>query len=93
MSDPFQPLDLSGYWNANTDNVKAEDGFLWHAPMDDQNQTPLRGLPGGSSRFWGVPFELADREAESSVHSFVQVAAGTGGALPDSVKIELMEKM
>ncbi|HCR19802.1 MAG TPA: hypothetical protein DIU35_20185 [Candidatus Latescibacteria bacterium] len=92
MADPFQPLDLSGYWNATTQNVKTEGGFLWPALEDDLNQTGLCRLPGGSSRFWGVPFELADREIDPSANCFVQVAASTGGAVSESVTIEVGER-
>jgi hypothetical protein len=90
MSDPFQPIDLSTYWNANSENVKSRDGFLWPAPEEDPNRTPLTHLPGGSSLFWGVPFELADREVEPSANSFIEVVKG--GSLSDSVKVEIGSK-
>lgn len=87
MSDMFQPLDLSACWNAGTQNVEADGGYLWPAPEGEPGHNALRGLPGGSCAFWGIPFELADREENPDADAFVMVAGGAGEKIPESVSI------
>ena len=63
MTDVFQPLDLSGSFNAGTDNIEGDGRWLWPAPSHDRQNTPLKQMPDGDCLFWGVPFRLSAGEA------------------------------
>ena len=68
MAKPFVPIDLSEIYNAGTGNAQSGDGsFLWPAPERDPERTPLRMLPTGDCLFWGVPFQMAEEEAQEGL--------------------------
>ena len=92
MSETFVPLDLGPLWNAGAGNVKTADGYLWPAPEGAPEQTALRNLPQGTCRFWGIPFQVADRDAEPGGAAFVVAAKGAGDDVPESVSIPVHQK-
>ena len=83
MNDSFQPLDLTGLCNAGTGNIDLGGRWLWPHSGDDPHATPLDGLPAGECLFLGVPFQLAEADAE---RRFV-VAAAAGEAAESRVVI------
>ena len=90
MAEPFVTLDLSEAYNAGTGNSRTADGsWLWPAPEGDPDATSLRGLPAGACRFWGIPFQIGDEEAEKRL---LVVARGAKKGVPERVAIPVGQK-
>ena len=91
MVDSFVPLDLGAALNAGVGNVEVDAGWLWPASSDsDPDNTPLRALPAGECRFWGVPFSLA---AGAATRRFVVVAGDSSATtVPSSVTVPIAER-
>ena len=59
MTDLFTPLDLSAFYNAGSDNGESEErDWLWPAPSERPDETPLKNMLTGERTFWGLPFKL-----------------------------------
>lgn len=70
----FRPVDLSALYT----HTRA-DGSPW----DEKTAWGIARLPGGSQRFWGVPFSTGGSEAEAPGLLVVGQAEGTaGGRIP-----------
>ena len=83
MAD-FTPVDLSAHYNTGGENGPSEEReWLWPAPADRADDTPLKGMLKGARSFWGIPFALAPEE---SAHVAIQVADGAKG-VPASVAV------
>ncbi len=89
MPGVFQPLDLQAYLNAGTENIETTDGYLWPAAPGRPGLSGLDSLPGGATRFWGVPFALADRGESPSVPAFVAVSGRQDERVAGSVSISI----
>lgn len=76
MADSFETLDISAQCNTGTGNVPAGDGHLWPFAGEDTDNTPLKRLPQGEDRFWGIPFNLVERSESAADPAFVEVRAG-----------------
>ena len=88
MADPFEPLDLSAAFNAGTGNVETDAGWLWPAPEDDRDNTPLKQMPDGDCLFWGVPFSLGASEDKR----FVLVADTESKSVQSSAEVTVGKK-
>jgi len=89
MAEPFAPIDLSETRNAGTGNAKSDDGtWLWPAPEEAPDETPLKRLPVGACRFWGIPFHLAEEGTEQALVMVAQKA----GDIPESAAILVGQK-
>ncbi|MGB0606733.1 MAG: hypothetical protein ACPGRY_17355, partial [Candidatus Latescibacterota bacterium] len=85
MAD-FTPVDLSSYYNTGGENgASQEREWLWPAPAENRDTTPLKEMLKGTRAFWGIPFTLAPEESGNVA---VQVAQGAKG-VPESVVVEV----
>jgi len=85
MAD-FTPVDLSSYYNTGGENgASQEREWLWPAPAENRDTTPLKEMLKGTRAFWGIPFTLAPEESGKVA---VQVAQGASG-VPESVVVEV----
>ena len=82
----FEPLDMGQAINQGTKNTQTKKVYLWAFRHDDPESTGLKDLPSGESRFWGIPFRIAEREEDPESPAFVMVASGVSG-LPDKASI------
>ena len=90
MAELFETIDLSAVRNAGTGNAKSDDGsWLWPAPEETPDETPLKQMPTGECLFWGVPFQLAE---EGEAKGLVVVAKGVRDSIPESVSIPVGQK-
>ena len=89
MAEPFTALDLGECWNAGSDNVETDGGWLWPAPEGDPGRTQLRQLPAGERRFHGIPFKLAPAEAKSR---FIVASKTKDALVPESVAVPVGQK-
>ncbi len=92
MSGVFQSLDLRAYLNAGTENIETADGYLWPAAPGRPGLSGLDRLPGGNTRFWGVPFALTDREKNPGRPTFVVVSGRLDERVAGSVSIAVGRK-
>ena len=90
MTDAFQPLELSGSFNAGTDNIEGDGRWLWPAPSHDRQHPPLKQMPAGDCLFWGVPFRLSAGEASRGLVVVADDEAMEG--VPASVMVPVGEK-
>lgn len=88
MPEAFVTINLQEAANAGSDNVEIKDGWLWPAPADDRQRTPLRHLPAGDCLFWGVPFQLG----EAATKAFVVVAEKAGNQVAEKATIAVGQK-
>ena len=77
MAQPFTTLDLTAAANAGRGNLQHGDGYLWPAPAERPDDTPLNRLPEGRCQFWGIPFEVAAGDGLVCVVRGVEGAAET----------------